>query len=226
MEKMGMSFRGLRGPLSLKLFELLDDDQIKTLIKILNESKFPLENRGREQLHSLIEKVIALSERAPVDNFFGAFLLQILHYSDDYEEFKRLFVQPIQEYDAKEEIKKRAIDLINSLNYIEEFFKRKRLESYKQRANIFFSSISFTCDLRARFKTDYKYDSISIDEYSPEIVDLVPLATIEFVLGGEFQPLRFSFQADDKELDEIISNLLAAQKDLRKLNKFMKETKK
>ena len=217
------SFGGRTFSLSFELFESLNDDQTKSFIEILNNAKFPLRSRSRSEIQSLIKEVEVFSKTDTLDSFFGSFLMPLLFYSDDYEEFKTNIDFAFKSSEAESDIKKRAKYFINSLKYLGEYFEDRRLESYKVRGNIYFRSIDFTCNLRARYKKDYDYESMSIEDYYPEVLDFVPLASLEFILGGESTPIRLAFDADDKDLDQIISNLLAAQKSLKDIREFIRE---
>lgn len=210
---------------SLDLFERLDDVQLTKLSESLNDHQFPIELRKQDQILNLFSEELNFKEKGPINHFFGM-LSYFLNSSADYGEFESTIKTLFNVSKEEEEIKNKAIDFIYSLKLLKEFFGHRRLESYKARANVYYRHLTYACDLRARFKQDYDYDVTPVEDYKPELIDLVPLATLKFFLESRDNPVKFSFQADEEDLNEIISNLLAAQKELDEIKQFIKEAKK
>lgn len=209
--------------LPLGLFQFLEDDKVQNLIQFLNNSQFPVKMRKHSELLPALEKLLALpgkKEKRALDDFFG-FLKAFLNMSDDSEEFKSNMERVIYATDYDDKVKDRAVQFIQSLNFAEEYIADRRLENYTKRANSYLSGLSYACELRGRFRQNYDYDSIPIEQYKPELVDVVPVITVSLDLRG-LNVEDCWFQADEEKLNEMIATLLAAQKELKQLKESVR----
>ena len=166
-------------------------------------------------MHTLFEKTLNTEENAALGILTGGFSI-LLQTSDDYDEFELSVKELCSNLD--DEKKKNIISTIfEKVHYWKAFYENKRLRRYKTKANSFLLAFTYLCDLRGRFKQDYEYDSTKIEEFKPELVDLVPILTLSFKVCDGANEHKCIFQVDEEELDEIIANLLAAQKELKLL---------
>jgi hypothetical protein len=200
-------------------FEFGNDEikgiEFNQLTDFLNKAEFPLKKVEDDETISSISKKLKVSTE--IIESLIEFLLFIFDRSDTIDDLIKFFSR-IEDTS----VKNKYLDLISSLTYLQPYFDKKRLDVYKIRANTSFQDVTYACDLRARFKEDYNYNEISIENYEPEILDVVPLITIQFTIGDSEGDRNIWFQADEQDLDKIISSLLAAQKELKKLSAFQK----
>ena len=80
------------------------------------------------------------------------------------------------------------------------------------------ASGSASVEMRAVRETLYRWGR-PVDEYEPEVVGVTPIASIHICVDeGQVEDLYF--QADEQDLEFLISMLLAAKKDIRALRAY------
>lgn len=195
--------------------DALDDDILNKISDILNKAEYPARKRNRDELFPLFEKTFSADENDALDTLMGGFSF-LLQTSDDYDELELSVKELCSRLD--DEKKKNSISTIfEKIHHWKVFYENKRLRRYKTKANSFLLDFTYLCDLRGRFKQDYEYDSTKIEEFKPELVDLVPILSLSFKVYDGANEHKCIFQVDEEELDEIIAKLLAAQKELKLL---------
>ena len=208
----------------IEIFEQIDENQLQKLIEAFNEARFPISSTKPSEVVSLFHKVTDIPAEEDIMLFFGI-ILSLLNDSGSVESVSKNIKMLLGALSADEELKRKIIFFLDSLKYKDQFFLKRRLDAYKTRANVYFLTLSYVCDLRGRFKEDYDYNESNVEEYTPEVEDVVPLASLKFSVSDGNERKDSSFQVEEKELDEIISSLLAAQKELKALNKFLQGEK-
>ncbi len=86
-----------------------------------------------------------------------------------------------------------------------------------------FKGFGATVEMRAIQHETYDWDN-PLDEYSPQVVDITPVASIHISLDAG-TPAEFFFQIDEKDLNLLINCLKATQKDIVTLKTFVREEK-
>lgn len=203
-----------------EISENISSEELSKLITLLNEAKYPLENRSRKDLLPKLENAFEEETVKNIESLLSSvsFFLQI---NDEYDDFKNTVSQAIK--DIKNERKKEIVEkLFKSLEYLEFFYSKRRLERYKTRANKYYLDIEYSCEMRGRFKEDYDHKTTPIEDYKPSLVDAVPMISISFNLSDNDNSSKCIFQVEESELDEIIGRLLAAQKELKVLKENLK----
>lgn len=194
--------------------DALNDDVLNKIIGILNDAEYPAKKRTQDELRPLYKKILSTEESAALDTLMGGFGF-FLQISDDYDELETSVKQLCLKLDDK---KKNIISIMfERVHSWKTFYDNKRLRRYKTKANSFLLNFTYLCDLRGRFKQDYDYDLTSIEEFKPELVDMIPMLTLSFKVCDGANEHKCIFQVDEEELDEIIADLLAAQKELKLL---------
>lgn len=204
-------------PVPFEVLGQLTDDELDALTSLLREANFPVtpESRQRSKIMPLLRKELGETSGESWDEFFG-FLTFVLTQSDDYDEFKE-FVDACINKCGTDLIRDKAKTFFESFNFGEYFYNR-RLGRYTVRANNYYTDINYACDLRGRFDQDFSYADTPIDGYEPKLIDLKPIVTLMIELNDGENEQRVWFQADANDLNEMIANLLAAQKELKILS--------
>ena len=199
-----------------KSLDALSDDKLNEIINILNNVEYPAKKRSRDELYPLFEEVLNTEENSAFDSLMSGLSI-LLRVTDDYDELESSIKQLCLKVDEK---KKNIISTVfEKVNYWKAFYEDERLGQYKTKANSFLLGFTYLCDLRGRFKQDYDYHSTSIEEFKPELVDLIPILTMSFKVCDGVNDHKCIFQVNEEELNEIISDLLAAQKELKLIKK-------
>lgn len=204
-------------------FKSLDDKQLDDLIAFFNENRFPLSDKDTNEYTQKIEKLLPNVKPKHISDFVF-FIGFVFRLSKDEKDFTSQFDEVVGD-DADPEVIDKTTKFISSLKFIREFYDSERLDRYKRRANRSFRNVFYACDLRGRFEEDYDYDSSAIEDYKPKLHDTIPLVSIKFRISDGEDIEVFSFQADDEELNLIITKLLAAQKELKQLSTLIKREK-
>lgn len=194
--------------------DALKDDILNKIIDILNNAEYPAKKRKQDELNPLFEEVLDADETVAFDSLMSGFSF-LLHINDDYDELETSVKQICLKLKVDERKKNIISTIFEKINSWEAFYETRRLGRYKTKANSFLLNFNYLCDLRGRFKQDYDYDSTSIEEFKPELVDLIPILTLSFKICDGANDQKCIFQVNEEELDEIISELLAAQKELK-----------
>ena len=79
-------------------------------------------------------------------------------------------------------------------------------------------SMDFSVDIRGVFKKHYRYADEDIVDYKPEIENTLPMVILDFT--GSNNPFeKHIFQVDEEDLDRLINDLMAAQKQLLEIKR-------
>lgn len=193
----------------------IDANILKKAAQILNEHKYPLEKRTITETSNILEEnfssetvkeIMALLKPIPM----------LCRISDDYEELKEMIAEFTKSVE-NEKLKNDFQMFYDSLAHLKKYYSHKRLEGFKTRANCYYQSMEYTCNLRGRFSKDFNNKSSSIENYIPEIHDIIPMISLCFNTSNGEDSSNFIFDVEEKELDEVILNLMAAQKDIKAL---------
>jgi hypothetical protein len=210
--------------LNVKPFQELEKSQIEKLLHLLNEIGFPLKNQGKEELLGAIKERLGISENWDMIDFFGTILF-LLKNSDDKNEFFSMTEAILNSTDVDENIQIDVIGFLKSLINLDEYFEAERLKSYYTRANSYYTDLTYACELIGRFKKDFDYSKDKIENYSPELYDAVPIISLKIKYSTKTGSQALFIQADEDDLDRIITRLLAAQKELKHLKSIWSDKK-
>lgn len=207
-------FRGFPGDdlLNKEVISFLDQNIAEKLSNILNESEFPIKSPDKKEFSHLLSGSFDKDIVDKITDLISQIYF-MLRISDDYNEFKTIEEDTLSSLPDKE--KTTLSTFINSLKHIEIYYENRRLERYKNRAINYYRDMSYSCSLTGRFKKDYDYKKIQIENYKPEIIDTFAMVSLHFVAGDRQKDNDFMFSVNEDELDKIISILLAAQKELK-----------
>jgi hypothetical protein len=81
----------------------------------------------------------------------------------------------------------------------------------------FFSAMGITVELRGMFKHKFKL-GCSASEYQPELADVVPVVSVAIGVDEENRP-PFTFQMDERAVDEMIGYLEVAKRQIQELKR-------
>jgi hypothetical protein len=95
------------------------------------------------------------------------------------------------------------------------FFHFMRKEKAVERGASSLQRISMTAELKPVFNKEFKYGKDEIENYQPEIIGYVTTAQVQ--LGVSDKEEIFAFQVDTFLLNRLITDLLALQKEMKKL---------
>ena len=98
------------------------------------------------------------------------------------------------------------------------------LEHFYEDLSKTISSIEYGVSIFQLPNNKYVYDS-PIEEYEPENVEYLPVASISLVLNDQVNDEKVTFHANIKRLDELITKLQACQKELRLSESLLKRIK-
>jgi hypothetical protein len=95
------------------------------------------------------------------------------------------------------------------------FVEQRAIEEFKRSTLPYVLRIEHFCAMRARFDKQFSYRGSEIESYNPKIVDYHPI--VVFSIDVQTQKESFEFQADQEGLDKLISEMIAAQRQLKLL---------
>jgi len=93
------------------------------------------------------------------------------------------------------------------------YVKQSTIHDFKRLALPGIRALEHFCAVRARFDKAFNYYEDSIETFDPKTVDYHPVIVIKMGLDDGSE--QFSFQLDQERLDRFISELIAAQKELK-----------
>jgi hypothetical protein len=93
---------------------------------------------------------------------------------------------------------------------------KRDIAKFKQLAIPEIGKVEHLCTVRARFEKQFRYSEGKIEDYDPRILDYHPMLILSLSASGDSER-QFRFQFDQSSLDKLITELIAAQKELRLL---------
>ena len=212
-----MAFQSFFSPVNFSEFfedlpEKLDDSKLKSAIDALNKNKYPIEKQSQEEVTELLGPIL---DKDLINALMAPFAI-LIQISSDYKELQDYFSDALSHIKNKI-LRKQVKKFFESLKHLDDYFSHRRLNRLKKRANRYFRNIEYSCALQGRFKQDYIYKKMPIEDYTPDFHDVVPMVSISFETSDGETESNYIFQVDEDELDEIIANLIAAQKELKLL---------
>jgi len=197
----------------------LDSDIVRKLTEILNQAEFPIKKYKKRELDPLLLESFDKEIVDKISSLISS-LSVFMQIADEYSELREMLDKAVSSApDAKKELLE---TFFNSLKHFEHFYDYRRLERYKTRAINYYKNMSYSCNAIGRFKKDYDYKTMQIENYEPEIIDTVAMVSLRFITGDGENDNSFIFSVDEAELDQVVSVLLAAQKELKTLKNKIK----
>lgn len=106
-----------------------------------------------------------------------------------------------------------------------EFATRKNEQRYRETGIPRIEYINSTVELKAVLNEEYE-KNIDLSNYNPEILSLIPTATLELILTDGAPIKNIYLQLDEKSIRRVINNLSAIEKQLLLISGKAKELKK
>jgi hypothetical protein len=103
--------------------------------------------------------------------------------------------------------------LIRGITSDDYYVKRRAIQEFNRRALPTIHGFEHFCAMRTRFDKEFKYNEDSIENYNPTPVDYYPVVVFRF--HGDTSDEILPFQLDQEHLDKLISELIAAQRQLK-----------
>ena len=91
--------------------------------------------------------------------------------------------------------------------------EQRAIEEFKHLALPALGHIEHFCAIRARFDKQFRYSEDNIESYDPRVIDHHAVVVLKAELQGSSKSLMF--QMDQERLDKLISQLIAAQRQLK-----------
>lgn len=113
-----------------------------------------------------------------------------------------------------EEESKEMLEVFNSIWDLakNEYKKVDTERTYKKGVLPSVKSVGYTVELRGIFKDEFKYGG-NVNEFTPELIDFIPIISIGITTESDKQKNRFVFQAEKEHLKRIICVLESAIKE-------------
>ena len=210
---------------NLSFLESFENGDIHSFVDILKSIDFPATPIKLSEFNKVIKNVFPNIEDSNIKSFYSIMRLT-LGISDDYEEFKAMVTDQISsdddigEKDNTLEKFKLIVDLLEEK--IISYYKRNIIDKYKFKGCFRLQELSAACNLRGRFKNEFDSEVDDIETYKPEFHDWIPKISLSFTIRNENTTRSFSFEIDETDYDNMIRDLLIAQKELKALKKSVK----
>jgi len=104
--------------------------------------------------------------------------------------------------------------LVSEISSDQYIIKQKAIEEFKGLAIPRLSGIEYFCAMRTRFDKEFKYFEDKIEDYDPKVVDHHPVVVVR-AETREVDSQSLTFQLDEEGLNKLISELIAAQRELK-----------
>jgi hypothetical protein len=216
---------------SVKKIIELSPEQLKRIIDFINQITIgprridDLVNRDTvRHANSLCEECSLSFEELQNITSFTLTTIKLIHNNDDsVNDFADDLIK--RNY-LKSEEKQKLVSYLNS-NYEKgkELALIQRRTAYESGELSILSSIDYDVDLRLLPKRTFDHSEINIEDYKPSIEALFPIAIVGLRLENSVRNEAFSFQVNFNELEDLIVNLQACQKEMRLLEKISKTIK-
>lgn len=103
--------------------------------------------------------------------------------------------------------------IVQELSSGREYLRLREIEEFKSLAVPRLGQVEYFCAMRTRFDKKFIYLEDDIENYKPNVVDNHPVVVVNVNLYGSSKNL--TFQMDQERLDRLISELIAAQRQLK-----------
>lgn len=198
----------------LEMINEFTDKQLEEIAFRLKETNYPIEKAEREKICSELAKKFNIPEFKV--NYIFRFSYFIINQLEDNKIFYETLKHDIKKEESLDDAsKKKLVNYFNNLMDSKEYFLRKMISEYKTKGLTFIEDISFACDLRARFESEFIYEKENIENYIPKLHDFIPVMILRFELNDGEDTKIVSFQIDENNLNKLIAVLLAGQKQLK-----------
>ena len=195
-------------------------DDVSQIITFFSSFDFLVDKKTeRKKLSESLANQISDITPQEADQVFDL-IVDVLENLNREEFDENVVVDSLSIEDFVEENKKTLISLMREIHKGTNYYDMVKIRSYKSTGPDELQAFDWAVDFRAVFKKGYKSDE-KIVEYEPKIEDLIPMVILEFVGSIPFH--ISSFQIDEKDLDKLINQLLAAQKQLIAMKKVWEE---
>ncbi|MCY3022161.1 MAG: hypothetical protein NTW87_24380 [Planctomycetota bacterium] len=199
------------------------EDARKLCLDALPSVRAALTERERDKI---VEELVKASNAAPqavrhslaIQNYLADILLNDKVPADDYKKWADdlLELQWLkQEHRAVFESTISALVSTHLPKLRSEYDKRRTRSGVMPT----FSSFGITVEVRPIRKDRYRWGT-NVDDYRPEILGTTMIASIHIGVD-EGSPEDFYFQADEQDIDNMISSLIAAKKDMSALSVYL-----
>jgi len=204
----------------VKKISQLKPDEVSQIITFFSSFDFLADKKTeRKKLSESLANQISGITPQEADQIFDL-IFDVLENLNREEFDENVVVDSLSIEDFVEENKKTLISLIREIHKGTNYYDMVKISSYKSTGPDILQAFDWAVDFRGVFKKGYKSDE-NIVEYEPKIEDLVPMVILEFVGSTPFH--ISTFQVDEEDLDKLINQLVAAQKQLIEMKKTWEE---
>ena len=192
-------------------------DETNHLISIFNSIDFLADQRKEQKKFSegLAKKTSTISPQE-ADQLFNVIVDVLEDLSKT--EFREDIVEDSLSLESFSEKDKEALfSLLRGIHKSTNFYDMTKIRSYKRTGPDVLQAFDWAVDFRGVFKKHYRYADEDIVNYEPKLEDIVPMVILQFVGSSPFN--ERTFQVDEEDLDKLINQLLAAQKQLIEMKK-------
>jgi hypothetical protein len=120
--------------------------------------------------------------------------------------------------DSKNELKS-FFEQINAKGI--EFAKQQTRSIYQKAQIPILDGIEYDVDLRLVVKTPFDATDVKIEDYEPKGQELIQIAIVSLTINDGTKKSKTLFQLNFNELEDVIVNLQACQKEMRVLESFI-----
>jgi hypothetical protein len=103
---------------------------------------------------------------------------------------------------------------IREISSDERFNKERAIQDFKKQALPSLRPLEHFCAIRARFDKKFRYSEDNIESYDPNVVDYHAVVVVK-ATPEDNASKGLTFQMDEERLDRLISELIAAQRQLK-----------
>jgi|SRR5208283_3979548 len=103
--------------------------------------------------------------------------------------------------------------LVKAITSDPDIVRQRAIQEFTQRSLPNFRGVEYVCTIRTRFDKDFRYNEDNIESYNPKVVDRHAALVLKIELDDPRRSI--SFQLDQERLDRLISELIAAQRQLK-----------
>ena len=195
----------------------LTTDETNQIITIFNSIDFLADRKKEKNKFSegLAEKISAFSpqEAGPLfDNICN--VLDDLDKTEFNEDDIKDYI-PIEDFSEKD--KETIFSLFREIHKSTNYYSWIKVRSYMHSGPEVLQTMDWAVDIRGVFKKHYRYVDENIVDYKPEIENAIPVVILDFAGNNPFE--KHIFQVDEENLDKLINDLMAAQKQLLEIKR-------
>ncbi len=179
------------------------------IIAAIKECGYPFNRSGLRRQAKLLHTELTMFSEDELFSILDA-LTDLVDAPKDIR--REIITYSLKGTDSPVELVEQLIDEISAQSSIAE---QRQVSRFTQLVLPRLKDMEHVCAIRARFSESFSYAKDNIEDYNPKISDYHPVVLITLALSGDSEDS--TFQLDQDKLDNLIADLIAAQKELRVL---------